>query len=993
MPPTGRDQPWLRRRSLVVAARVGIILGLLIPIGWDEIQPRALRESAAAAARNDPRTALGLALAHLGWHPWSRAAALAAARSFSQLDFAAWAEPYYRRVGLNQVDVADLQIRALGLFRANRRDEAVAAYQEILARHPDDVLALRRLAAVRIAQGAAAEALALAERLTLLPDGEVVGHTLAGTIYHDVGDTEHAVARWTKVLALDPTLSKMPLTPRSMFWSYLGQDLLTLGRADEVRSHLERALTAGPNAGLAALLASANRQLGNLDEAERWWRLASQWDPRLAGPWLGLGRLALQRGHLRPGDRAPPPRRRAEPGRLGTDLQPQPRPAPARQRRRSRPPPPAGRAVADPWGSDHRHHEHGTGAAAIDHSHVPPELTPVLTQLIPLRSGSKTSWAAARRVGCAALLAIPVGGGCTPAGSEGSLTPIVATAVSRGSVTPPPPPQPTPAGTARRSDPSAGGKVAAEAPSIRFRDASESAGITFVHCSGNSPAKHFPTANGSGVAMFDYDGDGTLDLYFATTRNLPLDAPNASGGNQLYRGRGDGTFEDVTERAGVGDRGFTHGVAVGDVDNNGHPDLYLAGLGGNRLYLNNGDGTFRRAGVGMGAECGTWSSGAAFLDYDADGDLDLYVSCYGKWTLDGERPFCGDPEKLVRTYCSPQTIIPERHFLFRNRGDGTFEDVTAAAGILRADGRGLGVLACDVDRDGRIDLYVANDLSPHFLFLNRGDGTFEDVSEASGASASESGRLQAGMGVDAEDVDGDGQPELLATHFREDYNTLYRNIDGRNFQDISAWAGIVKDCLPNVGWGCSLGDFDNDGWPDMMVVNGHVDDNLVQIGRDIPQAEPSRVWRNRGKGRFRLVLDAGPFFAADHVARGAAFGDLDNDGDLDAVVVRLDGPPAILLNESAPRPWIRLELLTGRSRRPAIGAMVAVHAGDRVLHRQVKGGGSYLSVNDSRLLVGLGAAERVDRVEIRWPGGGHTTLDAPEIRRTHQILEPEATPR
>ena len=540
------------------------------------------------------------------------------------------------------------------------------------------------------------------------------------------------------------------------------------------------------------------------------------------------------------------------------------------------------------------------------------------------------------------------------------------------------------------------GQVARKPPepaSIRFRDATAAAGIGFRHCSGNSAEKHFPTANGSGLAILDYDGDGKLDLYFATTRNLPLDAPNASGGNKLYRGRGDGTFEDVTERAGVGVHGFTHGVAVGDVDNDGDPDLYLAGLGGNRLLLNNADGTFRPAGPDMGAECGTWASGAAFLDYDADGDLDLYVTCYGKWTIDGERAFCGNPEGTVRTYCSPQSITPERHFLFRNRGDATFEDVTASAGVLRTDGRGLGVVAADVNGDGRVDLYVANDLSPHFLFLNRGDGTFEDVSEASGASASESGRFQAGMGVDAEDVDGDGRPELFATHFREDYNTLYRNLDGRNFQDISAWAGIVKDSLPDVGWGCALADLDNDGWPDMLVVNGHVDDNLAQIGRDIPQAEPSRIWRNRGNGRFRLVAEPGPFFAENHVARGAAFGDLDEDGDLDVVISRLDGPPAILLNESAPRPWIRLELLASKARRPAVGAAVEIHAGGRVIHRQVKGGGSYLSANDPRLLVGLDATERVDSVAIRWPNGTRSMLEAPAVRQTHRVTEPEATPR
>ena len=545
----------------------------------------------------------------------------------------------------------------------------------------------------------------------------------------------------------------------------------------------------------------------------------------------------------------------------------------------------------------------------------------------------------------------------------------------------------------------AGPSKPTEASTIRFRDASESSGITFRHRSGNGAEKHFPTANGSGVAMIDYDGDGKLDLYFATTRELPLDRPTESMGNRLYRNRGDGTFEDVTERAGVGFRGFTHGLAAGDVDGNGWPDLYLANLGGNVLYLNNGDGTFRDAGPGTGARCGLWTSGAAMFDYDADGHLDLYVSCYGKWSPDGERLFCGDVQKGIRTYCSPLSVTPERHFLLRNRGDGTFEDATERAGILRTDGRGMGIVAADLDRDGRIDIFVANDMGPNFLFLNKGDGTFEDLTESSGAAASESGTFQAGMGVDAEDLTGDGLPELFVTHFRDDYPTLYRNIDGRNFQDISSWAGIVKDSMTEVGWGTALADFDNDGLPDIMIVNGHVDDNLPALGRDIPQAERSKVWRGRGDGRFAHVGDPGPFFAADHVARGAAFGDLDDDGDLDVVISLMDGRPAILMNESERHPWIRLELLTGKSPRPAIGAAVEVHAGGRVIHRQLKGGASYHSANDPRLLVGLGASDRVDRIDIRWPSGTRSTLTDPAPNRTHRVVEPAgaespgATPR
>ncbi|HEV3167738.1 MAG TPA: VCBS repeat-containing protein, partial [Isosphaeraceae bacterium] len=468
---------------------------------------------------------------------------------------------------------------------------------------------------------------------------------------------------------------------------------------------------------------------------------------------------------------------------------------------------------------------------------------------------------------------------------------------------------------------SSGETLPAETPTIRFRDATADSGITFVHCSGRTPEQLYPTLFGSGVAMIDYDGDGLLDLYLATNRNLPLDAPNRSQGSRLYRNLGAGKFEDVTDRAGVGFRGFTNGVAVADVNNDGSPDLYLANFGPNVLYLNNGDGTFRDATAGSGLACGVWSSAAAFLDYDGDGRLDLYVSCYGQWTYEGKHPFCGDLERKIHTVCSPTTIVPERHFLFRNRGNGTFEDTTRSAGILRQDGRGMGVVAADLNRDGRIDLFVANDLCPNFLFLNKGDGKFEDVSEASGAACSEAGENQSGMGVDIEDLTGDGLPELVVSHYRGEYCALYRNLDGANFQDVSAAAGIVKDSLPYVGWGCALADFDNDGQPDLMVVNGHVEDNLLDMGRDIPYAEPSKVWHNEGSAHFRLVADPGPFFSAPHVARGAAFGDLDNDGDLDVVVSLMDARPVVLFNESVGGHWIRLDLVGHRSNRSAIGAV------------------------------------------------------------------------
>ncbi len=514
-----------------------------------------------------------------------------------------------------------------------------------------------------------------------------------------------------------------------------------------------------------------------------------------------------------------------------------------------------------------------------------------------------------------------------------------------------------------------------------------------MHCSGNSDEKDFPTCLGSGVALLDYDGDGWLDLYLATTRNLPLSAPDRSPGNRLYRNRHDGTFEDVTRHAGVGFRGFCHGVTVGDADNDGRPDLYLTNLGPNVLYLNNGDGTFRNATAGSGLGGSGWSCGAAFLDYDNDGRLDLYVSHYGEWSPDLRRPACGDSKRNIRTICSPSTIEPQRHALYRNRGDSTFEDTTVGAGVGRRDGRGLGVVAADLDRDGRIDLYVANDKGPNFLFLNRGDGTFADITETSGAAGNEAGEYQGSMGVDAQDLHGDGLFELIVTNFWGDGAALYRNAGGGNFLEISRSAGIIRDSKPYVGWGVALEDFDNDGRPDLLMVNGHVNDNLEQLGQDIPQPEPAKLWWNRGAVGGHIALtnlaDPGPFFAVPHVARGAAFGDLDNDGDVDVVISRLDQLPAVLLNESPPRSWIRLELIGRRSNRSAIGAAIEVRAGGRVFHRQVKGGGSYLSANDPRVLVGLGDVDRVDSVEVRWPSGARSTLSEPVIRRSHVIHEPD----
>ncbi|WP_250847248.1 CRTAC1 family protein [Aquisphaera insulae] len=575
-----------------------------------------------------------------------------------------------------------------------------------------------------------------------------------------------------------------------------------------------------------------------------------------------------------------------------------------------------------------------------------------------------------------------------------------------------------------------------ESSPFRFTEVAKDWGIDFVEFSGMTPDKYFPTANGSGLAIFDYDNDGLMDLYFATCTELPLGSGTRKEPNRLFKNLGKGKFKDTTEAAGVGFKGFCHGVIVGDLDNDGDQDLFLCNYGPNVLYQNNGDGTFKDISKAAGVDRSNWSSGGAMLDYDNDGYLDIYVANYGRWNYPEDHVKVGDLEKKIYLYSSPRTIKTVKHLFYHNNGNMTFTDVfdkvitveqeevvghkeeedpvTKAKKTVdvkvrkrvphpRDDGHGFGVVAADLNEDGLVDLYVANDMNPHFLFLNLGNGTFDDVSEVSGAAFDNNGMAQSGMGVDAEDVDGDGLPELIATHFANEYATFYMNYGKGLFYDNTAFFGLASDTMPFVKWGTAFADFDNDGWPDLFISNGHVDDNRHKLNQPVDYEEIPLLFRNMQGKRFRLsTRDVGPYFDTRHVGRGAAFGDLDNDGDIDIVVNEKDRPAAVLRNDTPGKNhWVRLILQGTKSNRDAVGARIEVETGLTFtdprknekkpwkIYRQRKGGVSLESANDPRVLIGVGEVAEIPKITIRWPSGAVSTLEKVKVDQDHKVVEPK----
>ena len=525
---------------------------------------------------------------------------------------------------------------------------------------------------------------------------------------------------------------------------------------------------------------------------------------------------------------------------------------------------------------------------------------------------------------------------------------------------------------------------------IRFAWIQDS-GIDFVHVSGTSSEKPFPAANGSGIAALDYDQDGLYDLYFATGTHFPLDLSRSSPINRMFRNRGDWKFADVTEASRLGHNGYSAGLAVGDFDADGFPDVYVNCFGPDVLFHNRGDGTFEPLDAASGIGDPRWGTSAAFFDFDNDGLLDIYVCNYADWTLETNQ-FCGDRAKGVRIFCTPGTVAPVGDALLHNEGDGTFRDVSEEAGVAVRSGRAQGVIAADVNGDGFVDIYVGNDQNPNSLFLGDGSGRFRDATELSGAAYDHLGRSQASMGVDAADVNRDGRIDLFVTNYEGEHNAFYENLGNAVFMDRSQSRGLAAASLPWVGWGTAFADFDLDGWPDVIVTNGHTDDNLRDMGRDASYSQPPIVWRNVD-GRFEMLGEnVGPYFAKNHVGRALALVDLDNDGDHDLVIGHQDGAPALLRNErcdvSRPnRDGITLRLVGTLSNRDAIGASVVVQADDQSFVFQIKGGASYLSAHDLRVIIPTIGLDSMT-AEIHWPSGTVSRMDRLESGTSYTVIEP-----
>jgi hypothetical protein len=491
-------------------------------------------------------------------------------------------------------------------------------------------------------------------------------------------------------------------------------------------------------------------------------------------------------------------------------------------------------------------------------------------------------------------------------------------------------------------------------------------GIRWRHISGASAHKYLPETTGAGCAFLDYDNDGWMDLYLVNSGKCDFFNPDPPLRNALYRNNRDGTFTDVTEKAGVEGGGYGQGVAIGDYDGDGYPDLYVTQYGRNILYHNNGDGTFADVTEKAGVAAPGWSSSAVWFDYDNDGRLDLFVCRFVDYDKSKDQ-FCGQVEKQERHYCIPRMYKPMASWLFHNNGDGTFTDVSASSGIAAHLGKAWGVVSTDIDNDGRMDLFVANDTSPNFLFMNRG-GKFEEIAEPAGVAYSSAGRPRSGMGVDSADYNQDGRMDLFVANVDKEMYSIYKNNGDETFDDEALATGIGSATLLMSGWGLKFIDYDNDGNLDLLLANGEPDDLISELDPHISYRQPLLLFHNNGKVLANVSSQSGPLFNESMSARGLAVGDFNNDGAVDVLISVNNGPPLLLRNNvGAENHWLGLRLIGKKSNPDAVGARITYQAGDLKRSRMKVGGGSYLSSHDPRIVLGIGKRTKFDWIEVKWP--------------------------
>jgi len=533
---------------------------------------------------------------------------------------------------------------------------------------------------------------------------------------------------------------------------------------------------------------------------------------------------------------------------------------------------------------------------------------------------------------------------------------------------------------------------------VRFADVTKASGVSFTHRNSATSNKYLVETMGGGVALLDYDNDGRLDIFLTNGAKIedpmpPGKLPDKSDPaywNRLYHQNADGTFVDVTEKAhltGMPQNRYGMGIAVGDYDNDGFDDLYVTNYGGNTLYHNDGNGTFTdvtgRAGVGASG----WSASAGFFDYDNDGRLDLLVTRYVAWTFQNNR-HCGETQPGYRSYCHPDNFEGMTNLLFHNNGDGTFTDVSEKSGIARSIGKGLGVSFADYDNDGFTDVYVANDSVQCFLFHNNGDGTFSEVGLTAGVGFNEDGKTFAGMGVDFADYDNDGRPDIVVTDLSNERYMLFRQNADHSFREVTNLSGLGAATLSFSGWSTRLFDYDNDGWKDLFVAQGHVMDTIEKTAPNLRYLQPPLLLRNDG-ARF-VRVDAGDVFQRSWAGRGAAFGDLDNDGDVDIVLSNVGQNAVVLRNDGGNRNnWIQITARGTTSNRDGIGSRVkVVSASGQSQYFTVSPSAGYLSASERRLTVGLGSDASAALVEIRWPSGAVARFENVKAGQTLTATEP-----